>query len=136
MVPNQATHHIFSKKQDPEIINYREHKNISIENYRQIIFDETQGMQWSHESRSFDDCLNVCKRALDICGPRKKRYLNANNNPIINKTVFKATRSAEAFAFCAVIFNDKHTKPRFKRKLTEVKFKDGIWYQIVIKALV
>ena len=45
MVPNQATHHIFSKKQDPEIINYREHKNISIENYRQIIFDETQGMQ-------------------------------------------------------------------------------------------
>ena len=40
------------KKQDPEIINNWDCKNVSKENYRQIILDEFPRMQCSHESTS------------------------------------------------------------------------------------
>ena len=49
--------------------------------------------------------------------------------------LFKQTQQGvqglQAFAFSVVTVNDAHTKPKFKRKLTEVKLKDGIcteWY--------
>ena len=32
----------------------------------------------------------------------------------------------QVFAFCVVTVTDEHTRPRFKRNLIEVKFKDGI----------
>ena len=40
------------KKQDPEIINNWDCKNVSKENYRQVILDEFPRMQCSHESTS------------------------------------------------------------------------------------
>ena len=38
----------------------------------------------------------------------------------------KGVQELQAFAFCVVTVNDEHAKPRFKRKLIAVKFKDGI----------
>lgn len=39
-------------------MNYWDYENFSSENYRQIIFDEVQYMERSHESWSLNNCLN------------------------------------------------------------------------------
>ena len=34
--------------------------------------------------------LNVCIRALDVCAPRKTKYVSANSSPFMNKNISKA----------------------------------------------
>ena len=85
------------KKHDLKLINYHDYKSFSNENYRQTIFDECPNMQRSYESWSLDNCFNVCKRAVDICAPRKKRYLRANNSPFIDKITSKTIMDRTSF---------------------------------------
>ena len=75
----------YFKKQDPQIINYWDYKNFSNENYRQIVFDEVQTVQRSNESWSLNNCLNVCKRTLDIWALIKKRHLKKTTASSLTK---------------------------------------------------
>ena len=49
------------------------------------------------------------------------------------KQTQKGVQGLQAFVFCTVADNDEHTKPRFKRKLIEVKFKDCICNDLCLK---
>ena len=51
--------------------------------------------QTSNEHQPLQTYLNVCIRALDVCTPRKTKYVRANNSPFMNKNISKAimTRS-------------------------------------------
>ena len=51
-------------------------------------------------------------------------FFLTNENSLNSKK--QGVQGMQAFAFCVVTINDEHTKPRFKRKLIELKFKDGI----------
>ena len=51
-------------------------------------------------------------------------FFLTNENSLNNKK--QGVQGMQAFAFCVVTVNDEHTKPRFKRKLIELKFKYGI----------
>ena len=37
------------------------------------------------------------------------------------------------FPFCVVTLNDQHTKPRFKNKLVQVKFKECMCTELCLK---
>lgn len=52
------------KKQDPEIINNWDCKNVSKENCRQIILDEFPRMQCSHESTSLKQLFECFQKSI------------------------------------------------------------------------
>ena len=45
----------------------------------------------------------------------------------------KESRNLQAFDFCVGTINDENTKPRFERKLVEVKFNGGICTKLCLK---
>lgn len=48
----------------------------------------------------------------------------------------KCKQGLQVIPFCVVNVSNRHTKPRFKSKLIEIKFKRQHMLQIVFKALV
>ena len=86
----------FFQKKGPKVINYRDYKNYSNDIFRQLINDDFNVLhQTSNEHQPLQIYLNVCIRALDVCTPRKTKYVRANNSPFMNKNISKAimTRS-------------------------------------------
>ena len=47
--------------------------------------------------------------------------------------VKQGVQGVQAFTFYIVTVNDEHAKPRFKRKLTEFRFKEGICTELCLK---
>ena len=86
----------FFQKKGSKVISYRDDKNYSNDIFRQLINDDFNVLhQTSNEHQPLQTYLNVCIRALDVCAPRKTKYVRANNSPFMNKNISKAimTRS-------------------------------------------
>ena len=86
----------FFQKKGPKVISYRDYKNYSNGIFRQLINDDFNVLhQASNEHQPLQTYLNVCIRALDVCAPRKTKYVRANNFPFMNENILKAimTRS-------------------------------------------
>ena len=81
----------FFQKKGPKVISYRDYKNYSNDIFRQLINDDFNVLhQTSNEHQPLQTYLNVCMRALDVCAPRKTKYVRANNSPFMNKNISKA----------------------------------------------
>ena len=42
-----------------------------------------------NSDKGFNKCLVVCKEALNMYAPLKKRYIRGNNSPFISRTLSK-----------------------------------------------
>ena len=86
----------FFQKKGPKVISYWDYKNYSNDIFRQLINDDFNVLhQTSNEHQPLQTYLNFCIRALDVCAPRKTKYVRANNSPFMIKIISKAimTRS-------------------------------------------
>ena len=81
----------FFQKKGPNVISYRDYKNYCNDIFRQLINNGFNVLhQTSNEHQPLQTYLNVCIRALDVCAPRKTKYVRANNSPFMNKNISKA----------------------------------------------
>ena len=77
------------QKLDPRVINYRDYKRFSNQNYLSELT-----VKLSHESFEDDDpskFLNVCLSVLNQHAPRKKKFVRGIQAPFMNKNLSKAT---------------------------------------------
>ena len=84
---------MYFKKQVRRVIHYRDYKRFDTQSFHQDIFANL------HEEdvniNQLEKFLNVFKKVFHIHAPIKKRYIKANQDPFMNKTLQKAvmTRS-------------------------------------------
>ena len=80
----------FFQKKGPKVISYRDYKNYSSDIFRPLINDDFNVLhQTFNEHQPLQTYLNVCMRALDVCAPKKTKYVRANNSPFLNKNISK-----------------------------------------------
>ena len=80
----------YFQKQKPKIINYRDYKNLSENDYREQITNELSLLGYANEI-PFEVFMNICKETLDKAAPLKQKYVSSNQSPFINKQILKAT---------------------------------------------
>ena len=73
---------IYFQKREAKVINYRDYRNFSNEEFIQQVLND--GIV------SYESYLSICQRARDSRAPKKQKYIRSNHNPFINKTVLKA----------------------------------------------
>ena len=72
----------YFQKKEPKIIQYRDYKNFSEEEYREFLVN----LVWDQDQcPSYDIFLRKCKIALDRRAPLKYKYLRSNHSPFMNK---------------------------------------------------
>ena len=77
----------YFQKKEPKIIQYRDYKNFSEEEYREFLVN----LVWDQDQcPSYDIFLRKCKIALDRRAPLKYKYLRSNHSPFMNKDISKA----------------------------------------------
>ena len=77
----------YFQKKEPKIIQYRDYKNFSEEEYREFLVN----LVWDQDQcPSYDVFLRKCKIALDRSAPLKYKYLRSNHSPFMNKDISKA----------------------------------------------
>ena len=79
-------------KAKPEVIFYRDYKNFINDNYRSFI-EEFSGNLDISNSTALDSFLDICRVALNKTAPLKQKFVKANDNPFINKTILRAIMS-------------------------------------------
>ena len=81
----------FFQKKGSKVISHRDYKNYSNDIFRQLVNDDFNVLyQTSNKHQPLQTYLNVCIRALDVCTPRKTKFVRANNSPFMNKNISKA----------------------------------------------
>ena len=76
-------------KAEPKVIFYRDYKNFINDNYRSFI-EELSGNLDISNSTALDSFLDICRVALNKTAPLKQKFVKANDNPFINKTILRA----------------------------------------------
>ena len=75
-------------KEKPNVVNYRDYKNLREETFRQELQTELADLEVQLMTyASFQDTF---LRVLDKHAPMKKRYIRANDSPFMNRTLRKA----------------------------------------------
>ena len=77
----------YFRKKEPKIIQYRDYKNFSEEEYREFLVNLVSDHD---QCPSYDVFLRKCKIALDRRAPLKYKYLRSNHSPFMNKDISKA----------------------------------------------
>ena len=76
-------------KAEPKVIFYRDYKHFINDNYRSFI-EEFSGNLDISNSTALDSFLDICRVALNKTAPLKQKFVEANDNPFINKTILRA----------------------------------------------
>ena len=77
---------IFSKKQKPNIIRYRNYKNFNNE----LFINDVEELTSKHnEPLKFESFKNIVDKILEKHVPMKKRFVRANQAPFVNKKISK-----------------------------------------------
>ena len=75
-------------KQKPNVVNYRDYENFRAETFRQEL--QTELADLDVECLTYASFQDTFLRVLDKHAPMKKRYIRANDSPLMNRTLRKA----------------------------------------------
>ena len=81
---------IYFQKREAKVINYRDYRNFSNEEFRQQVLKDILKATQNGDIVSYEFFLSICQRALDSRAPKKPKYIRSNHSPFINKTILKA----------------------------------------------
>ena len=81
---------IYFQKREAKVINYRDYRNFSNEEFRQQILKEILKATQNGDIVSYESFLSICQQALESRAPKKQKYVRSNHSPFINKTILKA----------------------------------------------
>ena len=81
---------IYLQKREEKVINYRDYRNFSNEEFRQQVLKDILKATQNGDIVSYESFLSVCQRALDSRASKKQKYVISNHSPFINKTILKA----------------------------------------------
>ena len=73
------------RKLEPKIINYRNYRYFSNDRFREKVTSELSKVVLENSDKGLNKFLDVCKEALNIHAPLKKKYIRGNNSPFINR---------------------------------------------------
>ena len=77
------------RKLEPKIINYRNYRYFSNDRFIEKVTSELSKVVLEDSDKSFIKFLGVCKEALNIYAPLKKKYIRGNNYPLMNRILSK-----------------------------------------------
>ena len=81
---------IYFQKREAKVINYRDYRNFSNEEFRQQVLKDILKATHNRGIVSYESFLSICQRALDSRAPKKQKYVISNDSPFINKTILKS----------------------------------------------
>ena len=81
---------IYFQKREAKVINYRDYRNFSNEEFRQQVLKDILKATQNGDIVSYESFLSICQQALDSRAPKKQKYVRSNHSPFINKTILKA----------------------------------------------
>ena len=89
------------RKLEPKIINYRNYRYFSNDRFREKVTSELSKVVLENSDKGFNKFLDVCKEALNMYVPLKKKYIRGNNsqfmNRILSKEIMKRSRLRNKF---------------------------------------
>ena len=77
------------RKLEPKIINYRNYRYFSNDRFREKVTSELSKVVLENSGKGFNKFLVVCKEALNMYAPLKKKYIRGNNSPFMNRILSK-----------------------------------------------
>ena len=77
------------QKLEPKIINYRNYRYFSNDRFREKVTSELSKVVLENSDKCFNKFLDVCKEALNMYAPLKKKYIRGNNSPFMNRILSK-----------------------------------------------
>ena len=77
------------RKLEPKIINYRNYRYFSNDRFREKVTSELSKVVLENSDKGFNKFLDVCKEALNMYAPLKKKYIRGNNSPFMNRILSK-----------------------------------------------
>ena len=77
------------QKREAKVIDYRDYRNFSNEEFRQQILKDFLKTTQNGDIVSYESLLSICQRALDSREPKKQKYVRSNHSLFINKTISK-----------------------------------------------
>ena len=83
---------IYFQKREAKVINYRDYRNFSNEEFRQQVLKDILEATQIGGIVSYESFLSICKQALDSRAPKKQKYVRSNHSPFINKTIMDRSR--------------------------------------------
>ena len=81
---------IYFQKREAKVINYRDYRNFSNEEFRQQVLKDILKASQNRDIVSCESFLSICQQALDSRAPKKQKYVISNDSPFINKTILKS----------------------------------------------
>ena len=81
---------IYFQKREAKVINYRDYRNFSNEEFRQQVLKDILKATQNGDIVSYESFLSICQQALESRAPKKQKYVRSNHSPFINKTILKA----------------------------------------------
>ena len=85
------------RKLEPTKINYRNYKYL----FRKKVTSELSKVVLEKRDECFNKFFGICKEALNMYAPLKKKYIRGNNsafmNRLLNKEIMKRTRLSNKF---------------------------------------
>ena len=81
---------IYFQKREAKVINYRDYRNFSNEEFRQKVLKGILEATQIGGIVSYKPFLSICHRALDSRARKKQQYVRSNHSPFINKTILRA----------------------------------------------
>ena len=89
------------RKPKPKIINYRNYRYFPNDRFREKGKYELSKVVLENSDKGFNKFLDVCKEALNMYVPLKKKYIRGNNsqfvNRILSKEIMKRSRLRNKF---------------------------------------
>ena len=70
---------IFFQKREAKVINYRDHRTLSNEEFRQQVVKNILQTTQNDDIVSYESFLSICQRALDSRAPKKQKYVRCNH---------------------------------------------------------
>ena len=77
------------RKPKPKIVNYRNYRYFSNDRFREKVKSELSKVVLENSDKGFNKFLDVCKEALNMYDPLKKKYIRGNNSPFMNRILSK-----------------------------------------------
>ena len=76
-------------KLESKIIDYRNYRHFSNDRFRENVRSELSKVVLENSDKGFNKFLGVCKEALNMYAPLKKKYIRGNNSPFMNRILSK-----------------------------------------------
>ena len=78
------------EKLKQKITKYRDYKNFYNDTFCKVLLEKLSTENINANGSGFEKFLQICIQTLDIFAPYKKKYLQGNNMPFMNKSLPRA----------------------------------------------